>query len=401
MKEQFILFIDDIKSNLRSFLISTLQLGTGLLILCYILQTTLDFQLVEKKITTAMKDTEIYMLRDNTSDKKFDRIINEKKYLPGLQELYGKIDEIKEKGVNIYVANGSMKFYFSEEIALDEELAEFMSHTPGKVAQQLSVTENFFDIYNLEGTFDKKTLHSNFCNEKEKATPLILGYGFRKYFHENEVIQDVYEREYRIVGFLNQQSYYVAPDVTRELISLENVVIKPYKVDLKDSVSIVQYFDNLYFMTDDRRAIDNIVKWSSESGLFEFLPINFSYQLEVIIEDTLDEIFVNSTFMVIILIYALVGIIGNLLQFIAQYKREFAINMLCGATMWQIILRILMQVIVMFGIALLTVLAVYGIRKAFWLIVLCSAVFIVLVLIYPVHMIAKSTIQSMFKRSYE
>lgn len=108
-------------------------------------------------------------------------------------------------------------------------------------------------------------------------------------------------------------------------------------------------------MADSDNVINAIIDKSNELGLYDFSSRNFTEQLDVIVTDTKDEIFVNATFMFIILIFACIGIIANAIQFISNYSREFAIHMLCGARSRDIIFRVFFQIIIMMLISLFAV----------------------------------------------
>lgn len=370
----------------------------------YLSQTILDFQLVKDKISLTMKDNEIYMLRDVTSDERFDEIINEKKLLPKLSRLYqDTLHQIYDNPneVKIYVADSSMPFYFPKNAKLSEDLAKSNSHSSGKEALQVSVTSNFFSVFQLNGSFGEKDIKNQWSMRNGDPTPIVMGIDYKEVFKLYDIITDAHGDKYKIIGFLDNNSYYVAPDKTRDIINLDKFIIKPNCVNIEDSVSISQYFDGLYLMADNSKHIDNIVKQSHKLKLFDYTPINFSYQLERIVEDTTDEIFVNSTFLIIILAFSFVGMIGNLLQFISNHKKEYAINLICGANKSHIMLRLMAQVFIMFGLGLFLVFVIFGLSKSFLLTFFCSLGFMMIVLFYPIQIISRATIQTMLKRGYE
>ncbi len=402
MGKQFLFIFEDIKNTLFYFLINLLQLVVGMLICCMVLATVYEFNAVKRKINEVGSDTEIYMLRNQSTDEQFEKVINDEKCLKELQKLYQEVQNLintSEENTDIYIADSGMRFSFSDGTELPEELVDGDTKN-GIHSKRLSVTENFFSIYQLQGTYSHKVLEEFRCVEG-KPTPLILGDGFRNVYKEQDEIEDVHGNKFVVVGFLDRSSYYVAPNQTRELLSLDNYVIMPHEVNVEDSVDITMYLEALYIMAENDSVPGKIVDRSKELGLYDLSLTNFSHQLDAIISDTNDEIFINTTFLVIILIFSFVGITGNFLQFIANYKREFAIHLLCGANMFQIIFRICMQMFLMVGIGLIIVFLVFGMSKAYITTMLFVFLFMGLVLIYPFITFMKQTIHMMLRRSYE
>lgn len=406
MKKQLLFLLGDIKSTWFHFCINLLQLTAGLMLFCYVLTTWQEFRVVKGKIRQATENTEIYMFRDNTSDRDFDKIINGDVSLKRLGELYDYIqDEIRNsnKETDMYLADSSMKFYYPEGVKIPKGLGEYNPKSYSYSSNKLSVTCNFFDVFQLQLDDEIKgiELTDDFVFKEGQDIPVILGRNFREVYKINDKFQDMSGERYRVIGFLGKASNYVAPDESRKLLSLDNFIITPQLIDKSDSISIVRFIQNLYIMSNKKEVAEKIADYSRSKDLFDLSVINFSYQLDYIISDTEDEIFINSVFMLIILIFTCVGIIGNLLQFIVNSKKEFAINLLCGAKKTDIIFRILLQIIVMFIIGIITVFLVFGISSNFCITVLFAILFISAIMVYPVYLLKCQTITTMIRRSYE
>lgn len=384
--------------NKFSFFMGLVQLIIGLTLFCYILQTVTEYQAVRGKIESAMADSEIYMLRDMSSEEKFDELVNDEAMLPKLGELYEYVENMKDTVA--YTADSSMGFYFSRNSEIPKQFVKYFE-SGSKEVSMVSVTKQFFSTYDICGDFGEETLESFFRERKDGITPVFLGADYKKYFQEGDILTDIKDREYQVLGFLEPNSYYVAPAEGKELIDLKNYIVRPDYVDMEDSVSLIQFFDSVYFMTDDRDEVNEIIKKSKELGLFDFALINFSYQLEVIVADYLDKVFVNTTFLVLIIIFAAIGIMGNLLQFISDHKKEFAVRLMCGADKRRVVAGIFMQTALMVGISDVVLLCLFGVTKEFFMTVAFSVFFLVLVLLYPAYIISQLTIQMMLKRSYE
>lgn len=384
--------------NKFSFFIGLVQIMIGMILFCYVLQTVTEFGAVRAKVESAMADSEIYMLRDMSSEEKFDKLVNDDAMLLKMGELYEYVLNMQDTAA--YTADSSKGCFFALDAHVPKELLSD-SEGGGKKVSMVSVTTQFFSIYDICGDFDEKSLESFFEERSDGIIPVFLGADFKKYYQEGDLFKDVKDREYQVLGFLEPNSYYVAPAEGKELIDLKKYIVRPNYVDVEDSVSLIQFFDSVYFVTDDRADVNKLIKKSKELGLFDFSLINFSYQLQVIVADYLDKVFVNTTFLILVIIFAAIGIIGNLLQFISDHKKEFAIHLMCGADKRRVVAGIFMQIIFMVGISDIVVLILFGASKEFFMTVAFSLLFLLLVLLYPAYIISQLTIQTMLKRSYE
>lgn len=384
--------------NKFSFCMGLVQLIIGLTLFCYIVQTVAEFQAVRNKIQFAMADSEIYMLRDMSSEKKFDKLVNDDAMLPKLGELYEYAENMKN--TIAYSADSSMGLFLSGKTDIPKQFVEY-SGSGSKKVPMVSVTKQFFSTYDISGDFGEDALESFFEKRSDGITPVFLGEDYKKYYQKGDIFTDAKDREYQVLGFLEPNSYYVAPAEGKELIDLKRYVVRPDYVDKEDSTSLIQFFDSVYFMTNDRDDINALIKKSKELGLFDFELINFSYQLEVIIADYLDQVFVNTTFLVLVLIFAAIGIIGNLLQFISDHKKEFAIHLMSGADKGRVVAGIFMQIALMVGISDVVVFILFGVSGEFFVTVGFSVFFLLSVLLYPTYILSRMTIQTMLKRSYE
>lgn len=404
MKKQILFLFDDIKNTFFHFCINLLQLTAGLVLFCYVLTTWFEFVEIKDKMKLVTENSEVYMFRDDTSDKKFDKIINDNASLERLGVLYDKIiSKVKNsnEGTELYLADSSMEFCFKEGIKVSKKVAKYDSHVGGYSSQLLSITPNFLKVFHLDGTYDSYNVLSEFAYKEGQDVPVILGADFAEFYNINDTLQDCNGQTYKVIGFLQSNSNYVAPDESKELLSLDKFIITPCMIDRKDSISIVRFVQNLYVMTNDKEIAEGLADFSRQQDLLDLSVINFSYQLSHIISDTEDEIFINSTFLIIILIFAFVGITGNLLQFITNNKKEFAINLLCGAKKADVIFRILMQIILMVVIGLGVTIVVFGVTAEFFITVIFAILFISAVILYPISILKHQSITTMIRRSYE
>ncbi len=103
--------------------------------------------------------------------------------------------------------------------------------------------------------------------------------------------------------------------------------------------------------------------------------------------------------MIITLLFSLIGIISNLIQFINTHMNEFAIHMLCGSQMKLIIARILWQVLILIFIADIIVLIIHKWSIVTLLTVLFSLLVTLAIILYPAIKLSKTPMSDMIRRS--
>lgn len=392
MIRQFRFIIEDIVNNKAEFIINTIQLMVGLFIFCYVTGTLLDLNIIKNKINNITENTGVYMLWDNTPPKEFDDIINSEDKLPLIKQLYEYIEDVALD--SMYIADSSRNFYFDDNFRLPKGVRSDKDN--GHQADMLLVTPNFFSLFDIQKSFGENE------TEYDEAVPTIMGSKFRKVFDVGDIYYDSDGKAYIVKDFLDSNTYYVAPDESKDLINLDKFILMPITIDDdSDAIDYTATISECNFMADSDNVINAIIDKSNELGLYDFSSRNFTEQLDVIVTDTKDEIFVNATFMFIILIFACIGIIANAIQFISNYSREFAIHMLCGARSRDIIFRVFFQIIIMMLISLFAVCIIEGLSMAYLLTIVFAVMLSVVILIYPFHIIKRNSTNMLIKRGVD
>jgi len=355
---------------------------------------------VKKKFDKITEHSEIYMFRDETTDEKFDELLNDEYKLHQLAELYDSVQKTESAShgeILSFTANSNKRFYMSEELAEDIVQIWNVPEENRDSLDMISVSENFFQIYQLkiEGNLDqfKKT-------SKEKI-PVILGSSFQKIYQLHDLIYDSDHLAYEIVGFLEEGSYYIAPGERREPVYLDQVIVKLSEVNTEDSVDLLDYFVTTYYIIKDNDFMEDVVRQSKDYDLMDLGINNFTYQMNAITEDIKDEMILNGSIMVILFIFCLIAMTGNILQFISDAKREFAVHMMCGADKRVIMFRIIMQMWCIYISSAIFVILIKKASKTAFMSLAFSGLYILLLCLLPIWILKRQTIQTLYKKSYE
>ena len=400
MKNQFLFVINDIRKNKIYFSWNIIQISIVCVLLSIILQSAFEYRDVKDKFDKITEQSEIYMFRDETTDEKFEELLNDENKLHQLAELYDSVQkrvEASHGDILSFTANSNKRFYMSEELAKDVAQIWKVPEENEDSLDMISVSENFFQIFQLkpEGDMDQ------FKKKSEGKIPVVLGSSFQKIYQLHDIIYDSNHQAYEIEGFLEEGSYYIAPGERREPVYLDQVILKLSEIDPEDSVDLLDYFVTTYYIIKDNDFMENVVEQSRDKDLMDLSINNFSFQMDAITGDIKDEMILNGSIMVILFIFCLIAMTGNVLQFISDAKREFAVHMMCGADKGAIIFRIIMQMWCIYISSAVFVILIKKASKTAFMSLAFSGLYILLLCLLPIWILKRQTIQTLYKKSYE
>ncbi len=400
MKNQFLFVINDIRKNKIYFSWNIIQISIVCVLLSIILQSAFEYRDVKDKFDKITEQSEIYMFRDETTDEKFEELLNDENKLHQLAELYDSVQkrvEASHGDILSFTANSNKRFYMSEKLEKDIAQIWKVPEENRDSLDMISVSENFFQIFQLkpEGDLDQ------FKKKSEGKIPVVLGSSFQKIYQLHDVIYDSNHQAYEIEGFLEEGSYYIAPGERREPVYLDQVILKLSEIDPEDSVDLLDYFVTTYYIIKDKDFMENVVEQSRDKDLMDLSINNFSFQMDAITGDIKDEMILNGSIMVILFIFCLIAMTGNVLQFISDAKREFAVHMMCGADKGAIIFRIIMQMWCIYISSAVFVILIKKASKTAFMSLAFSGVYILLLCLLPIWILKRQTIQTLYKKSYE
>ena len=340
------------------------------------------------------------MFRDETTDEKFEELLNDENKLHQLAKLYDSVQkrvEASHGDILSFTANSNKRFYMSEKLEKDIAQIWKVPEENRDSLDMISVSENFFQIFQLkpEGDMDQ------FKKKSEGKIPVVLGSSFQKIYQLHDVIYDSNHQAYEIEGFLEEGAYYIAPGERREPVYLDQVILKLSEIDPEDSVDLLDYFVTTYYIIKDKDFMENVVEQSRDKDLMDLSINNFSFQMDAITGDIKDEMILNGSIMVILFIFCLIAMTGNVLQFISDAKREFAVHMMCGADKGAIIFRIIMQMWCIYISSAVFVILVKKASKTAFMSLAFSGLYILLLCLLPIWILKRQTIQTLYKKSYE
>lgn len=349
------------------FIFLAVQIIFSFLLVCFIFQQFFSNRQLMSQMQKYMGKGDIYVLWNN-NEPEWEQELEKDKYNRKFREL---INKVRTANVDILVLNN-----------------EYETSIKEKSTNLLYITPDFFDRYGITGDFSDREIHKLFCTrfveniETEKVPPAIAGADFRHEYKKGDVVQGDSGERYRIVGFLKKGSYYAVPTQSRNLESMDHVLLMPVTVDLSDNASIMEYLRYSQFAVKDRSELLGIEDMNRKLHLMDSYFVSYSSQLQIVQNDILESIILFGGFGSILLIFSMLGISGMIIQLIYDYQYEYGVNLLCGAEIKDIFIRLVFQVSLLIVAGVCMVFLMAGNSPAFWSVFLMAVVCLLLLYFY-------------------
>lgn len=349
------------------FIFLTVQIIFSFLLVCFIFQQFFSNRQLMSQMQKYMGKGDIYVLWNN-NEPEWEQELEKDKYNRKFREL---INKVRTTNVDILVLNN-----------------EYETSIKEKSTNLLYITPDFFDRYGITGDFSDREIHKLFCTqfvenvETEKILPAIAGADFRHEYKKGDVIQGDSGEQYRIVGFLKKESYYAVPTQSRNLESMDHALLMPVRVDLSDNVSIMEYLRYSQFAVKDRSELLGIEDMNRELHLMDSYFVSYRSQLQIVQNDILESMILFGGFGSVLFVFSILGICGMIIQLIHDYQYEYGVNLLCGAEIKDIFIRLVFQVSLLIVTGICMAFLMEGNSPAFWSVFLMAVACLLMLYFY-------------------
>ncbi|MCL1989705.1 MAG: hypothetical protein FWG67_02330 [Defluviitaleaceae bacterium] len=338
MKEQFYLSMHDLWNRKKNVLSLLLQMTLTFLLIQFIFNAVFELQNLRQEVGRLTEVQDMYFLLDVSTTEQFFQAFE---------------PENIEKVISFF------EFIFENESfkALPLQTNTFLPPDERFDAFEGNMGSTMSFMYAtslLEALFDLNTISGRFFNETDYVNhydyiPVVLGFDFMDAFEVGDIFEDSfhgYLENFKVIGFLEQNSTYVDLMSSWHFQSLDRVMLRPLNQNHSLDVS---YFliplSKIYVIPESTDQMREIVTYSDELGLFSFMFRNMNDQLELLSEERMMWIQSQLFLTGLITILTLVSFTISLLQFIDKKRHEFGIHYLVGARNKDISFRIAFQVI--------------------------------------------------------
>lgn len=274
----------------------------------------------------------------------------------------------------------------------------------GMDIEVLQMNQNFYDLYQIDvqqgRTFNSAEWEGQI--EDGQEIPVLVGKKLAKVYpigttFVNEALD---KSTFKVVGILNDQTFYLNPSVNSKTISLDFTFIIPWipRDALNNGYRNVNLFHVLQLETDNPEVLNKIAEKSKELGLFDLEFTSFREQIGVV-KMYYQKVYSRDCAMLgVLLLYCIVGSITMLLQYIDTHMKYNSIHILCGATQQQMGLQMLIHILIPILMGLVFVMAIFKSIFAMIVGILFGMVLLFIILIIPLLKWNRMELSQIFKR---
>ena len=400
VKTQASLFFSDVWQNKWSFLFGLVQVLLALLLTGYMLSLAQTGWRTIEAFEHLQKLGSVYHIGCIAEAGQIEAVTNDDSKTADFEAIYRYISDMEE--TETFTADASMKIFLSAEDTEAEDIAA--DNMYGMMSfRTLRVTEGFFDAFPLEMSVEKGRLKEAFRQYYDDGVmPVLLGDSYRKYYQEDEIFADSDGKEYRVLGFLREGSVYAAPFESERARILDDWMIVPLGNDRQGGgIGYITELTSTYFITDREDLMEELVQEFKKRRLLPFEYLQLSDQVKSDIEDLKNEALTMGSVMILILAFATTGMVSRMVRFVRNRMKEFAVHLLTGAGIRDVMLRIAMQLCVILLLSDIVVFAVFGVGVVSFGILLFSILYGVAVSAYPLYLFRTQKIADVLRKNGE
>lgn len=385
---------EDILDNRARHAVLFIQIAVALVVFGFTTSLVLNALDFRNRVFAVIHDQEIYLTRDITDPARLDREVYGAADGPErLSALYAFMKN--DTAFKTYTADAQHFLWLSGD-APDSSFAVIVSESQ-RGHRLLQIDQGFLDVFQLECSHGTLFTGEHFTTVDSADTiPLVLGHSYRKVYSLNDVITGTAGIRFQVIGFLKPSSFYLDPGKEGRVRILDEWFITPVsdRVGNRDSAVC-----STFIITDDPSQLDRIQRRSTELGLYTFEFRSFSSQLDHIRSESELQLKLIGLILGVMLMFSMIGMVSNLIQFITTHTREFAIHLLCGGRVTSIIQRITAQVLFLIVTADAIVIAIHRITPVTLITVAFSLFVAFAIVVFPAFWLSSAGINNLLRRA--
>ena len=398
IRTQVFLFFEDAWQNRWSFLLGLIQVLLALLLTGYMVSLAQTGMRTIGAFEQLQSLGDVWQISCIAEAGQIQDVTNDDRKTADFEAVYQYIDAMED--TETFTADASMKTFLDDKDTEAEELAADVRY--GTAAfQTLRVTEGFFDAFPRQMSIKKEQIQEIFHRySDDDMMPVLLGDSYRQYYREGEIFTDSDGKEYHVLGFLKEGSIYAAPFESERARVLDRWMIVPLGNDRQGGgIGYVTELTSTYFITDREDLMGELVQEFRKRQLLPFEYKQLTDQVKNDVSDLKNEALTMGCVMLLLLTFATTGMVSCMVRFVRKRMKEFAVHLLSGADIRDIMLRITMQLCVILLLSDLTVFCVFGAGSVFLCVLLFSILYGVAVSAYPLYLFRTQEIADVLRRN--
>jgi putative ABC transport system permease protein len=235
--------------------------------------------------------------------------------------------------------------------------------------QGFCVNKKFLEKMNydfLDGSIEEFNIDKN-----KDYIPVILGYTYKDKYKVGDRIETLNiddtgenkKSEMKVIGILSEDNYVQEDGILVEKQSLKNAILFPFdeyitqmnngnaKLELIRNIELKNYLKSGYAILNNNESVDKINK--------DLLNFELKYQLEDLNKsmeecksEIIDQLKPGIYMTILVILFSIISVVIVMINSVVKDKKEFGINIMMGATMADIRIRVLGQVFLLLAISI-------------------------------------------------
>lgn len=395
---QLLFFLPDMWKNKWSFVFGMIQIMLALLLVGYMF----SFAQTQYRSVAAFQKLQdlgdVYHISCIAEAGQIDNVISSEQGQKGFEYIYKYIENLED--TITFTADASMAVFVDAGETEADALAKDIRY--GTVSfRTLRVTPYFFDVFQLNADVDANEIMTAFCQYSQgDVMPVLLGSGYRKYYQKGDIFYDTGGRAYRVLGFMEKGSLYAAPFESERARVFDDWMIVPLGTDRQGGgIGYITELTSTYFLTDSEDTMKALIAEFQSQELLPFSYKSLEDQVAYDLRDLKNEGLTMGSVMLLILLFAAAGMIACMIRYVHERLREFAVHMLCGAGMKDVMTRIVMQLCVILFLSNAIVCIVFQSLSVFLAVMFFSIFYGMCIAAYPIYLFKKQEIADVIRRN--
>jgi hypothetical protein len=221
-----------------------------------------------------------------------------------------------------------------------------------KVYHSFLVDSGFFDFFTLEFQELDQSIWEEWNTYKSDEIPVVLGNEYKEFYQVGDIFTDINGQRYIVKGILKKNQAFIDISFGEGRISLDRTILAagvPANIEdisVKGNIDYEAYFSNMTLLTNNKQDILDIQEIGAQSQVYSYTLKNVKGVADYMKMETSQTIQIFSFISTLIIIFAMLMLIIQMLDFIRKKRRELAIHIFSGATKGSILLRLFLQMFV-------------------------------------------------------
>lgn len=315
-----------------------------------------------------------YSLHDIADDGSYTKYINsEREYY----NLKGFVEELRNRNdidfiitilqpIDVINQHIEDKFFFYHEEGYAEpvhleEINNMMFEY--REVKSIQMSRNLKETFNLEMDLGNYFSKDDFILKEKPYCNVILGYEYKDYFNVDDNIKAEYlgrEFNFRVIGFLKKDTNIVR---NNNVINLDRYICMPAFTELNyklfpdlATIALSQQANGQILTLNEKIDVAKIVEdTSNKYGTFKFEVYgdsgNESRKIIKLSDDVINKIRLMNN---ILIIFTIISITISLISRIQKDCYRFGVQLLCGASIYNILIQITIELFLVIGIAVIS-----------------------------------------------